>query len=493
MPGPSTKGKVGLLLKRPESVFSNGCVQQPLFLKKTLVAAGFEVVFLGIEANYTVFEHTDEPILQTTPATDFSSFDCVILASVILVENENNTPYIRNLERYGVIVINFVCGNIFVLHQEEFVFAKHHIMHHYMQKYYKVNWVMEMYDYARDYLQMMSGVSTRICPYVWDPDIVRSYVDANSLCKTMGDVRDKINVVVFEANMSIHKNALVPILICEEFYRRWPDRLNTVYLFCSDSVVPQSEALVEGLRVFRDKKVEVYGRIVMPYIMDMISKTNPYLTTCLSYTVMNRLNFLHLELMYLGIPIVHNCQPFDNGYWYGDFELMRAAEILDVVRTGFDKDVYRERCEPIIRSFASDHPDRVSGYSELINEAVALRRSAPTVGAPTVGAPTVGAPTVGAPTVGAPLFLKGSGYVIPMDHDRRVPELCEAIRVGIWKPDLVVELVGSEPTQNERQALEALSTTLRTRFVAQTTFKEPRVMSWIEFDRSPNNPREWFP
>ena len=480
---PASKGKIGLLLKRPESVFSNGCVQQPLFLKKTLVAAGFEVVFLGIEANYTVFEQTDEPILQTTPSTDFSSFDCVILASVILVENENNTPYIRNLERYGVIVINFVCGNIFILHQEEFVFAKHNIMHHYMQKYYHINLVMEMYDYARDYLQMMSGVPTRVCPYVWDPDIVRSYVESNALCRNMGDARDKINIVVFEANMSIHKNALVPILVCEEFYRRWPDRLNTVYLFCSDSVVSQNKALVEGLRVFRDKKIEVYGRIVMPYIMDIISKHNTYLTTCLSYTVMNRLNFLHLELMYLDIPIVHNCAPFDNGYLYGDFELMRAAELLEVVRTTFDKAAYRKRCEPIIRSFASDHPDRVDGYAALVGEAVAMRRAA--------SAPASAPAPEPAPEP-APRFLKGSGYVIPMDQDRRVPELCEAIRTGVWKPDSAIEIVGSEPTQREREQLDALSSTLRIRFVSHSTFKEPRVLSWTAFVGSPTDSRPWF-
>ena len=80
-----------------------------------------------------------------------------------------------------------------------------------------------------------------------------------------------------------------------------------------------------------------------------------------------------------------------------------------------------------------------------------------------------------------------------MDDDRCVHALCEAIRAGIWKPDLAVELVGSKPTRKERQAIEELSTTLRARFVAQTTFKEARVMSWTEFGLSLNNSRDWFP
>ena len=47
--------KVGLLIKKPDSIFSNGCVQQPLFLKKCLERADCQVVFIGIEADYTEF------------------------------------------------------------------------------------------------------------------------------------------------------------------------------------------------------------------------------------------------------------------------------------------------------------------------------------------------------------------------------------------------------------------------------------------------------
>lgn len=475
-------GKIGLLLKKSESVFSNGCVQQPLFLKKTLLAAGFEVVFLGIEADYTVFEQTQEPVVLTTPSTDFSSFDCVMLASVVLLENPNNLPYIRNLEKYGVMVVNFVCGNIFVLHQEEFVFGKHSIMHHYMQKYYHTNLIMEMYDYARDYLRMMSGIPTHICPYVWDPDIIESYVGKNRLCEHMGDDRDKLNVAVFEANMSIHKNALVPILICEEYYRRWPDRLNTVYLFCSDSVMGSNKVLFERMSIFRDKKVEVYGRIVMPYIMDAISKSNAYVTTCLSYTMMNRLNFLHLEMMYLGIPIVHNCAPFDNGYHFDDFEYMRAVDLLEKVRTAFDRDAYRAKCAPILREYASDNPARVAGYKKLLNDVIAMKRRAP----------RADPPRADPPRADPPRFLRGDGYVIAVTSDSPVTDLCATIREGGWKPDRPIEIVGDEPTSTNVRALLALEDVVCIRHVNHITFKNYKTLSWDTFVRNPKDGGEWF-
>ena len=381
--------KVGLLIKKPDSIFSNGCVQQPLFLKRTLESAGCEVLFIGIESDYTVFEQTQESILYTTSQTDFASFDVVILASVVLLENENNLPYIQNLQKYDLFIVNFICGNIFILHQEEFVFNKHNIMHHYMQSYYHLNWIMEMYDYCEDYLRIMSNKETKVVPYLWDPDIVQNYVSKNNLLGSLGTDRSKINIMIFEANMSIHKNSLVPLLICEEFYRKYPDRLNKVYVFCCEKLLQQNSHMVGWLSIFKEKRVEVYGRIVMPYIVDVISKNNDYLSVMLSFTLMNRLNFIHLEMMHLGIPIVHNCKPFElEGNYYEDHDLRSAARALENVRTTFvDRSHYKARSADILRRYSASNPERVSAYKDLIAH-IMTRRPGRAPVAPAPLAPT---------------------------------------------------------------------------------------------------------
>ena len=364
--------KVGLLLKKPDSVFSNGCVQQPLFLKRALELGGCEVAMLGIEPDYTIFEQTQEQVEFTTAFTDFSSYDVLILASVVLLENENNMPYIENLRKYDVVIVNFICGNIYILHQEEFVFQKHHIMHHYMQNYYHMNWIMEMYDYCEDYLRIMSNKPTKVVPYLWDPDIVQNYVSENKLLKSLGSNTEKINIMIFEANMSIHKNSLIPLLICEEFHRKFPGKLNKVYVFCCEKLLQDNKELVRWLSIFKDRKVEVYGRIVMPYIVDVISKNNDYLSVMLSYTLMNRLNFIHLEMMHLGIPIVHNCKPFElNGNYFEDHDLRGAAIALERIRNGFvDANAYKEECAPIVKRYSATDSQRVESYKGFVQEIV---------------------------------------------------------------------------------------------------------------------------
>jgi hypothetical protein len=360
--------RIGLLLKKPESVFSNGCVQQPLFLRKSLVNAGFEVDFLGTEKDYREFEFTRDPIVLTDSTTDFSAYACVVLASAVLVENENNAPYLRNMERYGVHIVSFICGNIYVLLQEEFVFSKHNIMAHYIQPYKHRNMIMEMYDYASEYLNVLSDTKTDVVPYVWDPDVIDSYVKSNQLLQRLGDDRSKINIMIWEPNMSIHKNAFVPLLICEDYYRRYGN-LNKVYLVCCQDIQKKHPELTSRLRIFKDNRVESFGRIIMPYMMDTISRNNNYLSVTLSYTMLNSLNFLHLEMMYLGVPIVHNNEPFEkNGMYYKDYALRDGADRLEEVRNTFSKKDYMERCASILETYASCNTERVERYRSIFAE-----------------------------------------------------------------------------------------------------------------------------
>jgi hypothetical protein len=108
--------KVGILIKKPENIFSNGCFQQTFFLKKLFDNLGYDVFLLTIEHEYTHFEMTNEPIVFTNENYDFSTYDCIILGSLVLTP-ENNKLYIDNLILYKTNVINLICGNVFILHQ----------------------------------------------------------------------------------------------------------------------------------------------------------------------------------------------------------------------------------------------------------------------------------------------------------------------------------------------------------------------------------------
>lgn len=411
---------VGILIKRPDNIFSNGCIQQVLFLAKIIQNAGHTVEFLSVEQGYDTFELTEQSIEFTHERTDFSRYKCVILGSLVLLE-ANNKAYIDNLVSFDIPIYNLICGNVFVLLQEEFVFDVHHIMHHYMQSYITENWVMEMYDYSVDYIALLTGKPTRIVPYVWDPDVVRTYISKHNLFAGTNGPADnsKVNLLLFEPNMSIHKNALVPILIANEYYRRHPDRLNKVYVFCGDKVLPKmNKTVLNSLEIVKDSKLEMYGRIIMPYIVDNIERHNRFLNVVVSYNLLNKLNFLHLELFDMGVPIVHNCEPYkENELYFDDFDISKAVELIVAVRESFDRDAYKSKCLPILNQFASGNSERIGRYQQLLST-IPTRPVPPT--------PTA-AVVAHAPTRSTTRFVQGEGYATEVSNQSDIARLEEAL------------------------------------------------------------------
>jgi hypothetical protein len=357
--------KVGIMIKKPENIFSNGCVQQSLFMKKIIQNAGFDVNFLSIEPLYSTFELTSESIITTDEKFDFSEYFCVILASLVLLPS-NNGDYIKNLQKYNLVVINMVCGNLAILNQEEFVFNVHKIIHNYTLPYFSINWVLEMYEHSRDYIQFLTSKPTEITPYVWDPDIIHTYLKQHNISINKEKKNNaKINILIFEPNMSIHKNALIPLLICEEFNKQFPDKLNKIYLFCASTITETNKSFLQNLTIF--PRIESFGRIIMPYILNVIEENNNFMNIGLSYTLMNNLNFLHLEFFYLGLPIIHNCQPFQhNKMYFNDNDLSKAVALIEETRIHFDKDKYTNDVSKILQEFSSTNSTRVEYYKQSL-------------------------------------------------------------------------------------------------------------------------------
>jgi hypothetical protein len=415
--------KVGILIKKPENIFSNGCIQQTYFLKKLFDNLGYDVSLLSIEIEYTHFDMTNEPIIFTNDKYDFSSYNCIMLGSLILLP-ESNQAYIDNIKSYDISIINLICGNVFILHQEEFVFNTHKIIKNYKQNYFTQNWVLEMYDYSLDYIRMLSGCDTKITPYVWDIDIVKEYVEKNNIHpKMITEDNSKINLLLFEPNMSIHKNSLVPLLICDEYYKRNKDYVNKVYVFCGDNVINNNNiGFLQNLDIYLDGKIETYGRIIMPYIMDVIQKNNPFMNIVVSYNLLNNLNFLHLEMFYLGFPIVHNCKPFEqNGMFFENFELMKAVDIIEHTRTHFNREEYIKCCKPILETFSPKNKERLSKYKLLFEQFVKINKEEGSL----LSTSSITETSKIMPTdyIDENMFYQGSGYVVFIEKNQEVPKL----------------------------------------------------------------------
>ena len=83
-----------------------------------------------------------------------------------------------------------------------------------------------------------------------------------------------------------------------------------------------------NLNITKNNVIEFYPRVVMPLAIKSIKSTNTNVII-VSHNIMNELNFLHLELIKLGYPVVHNCKPFkDNGLYYDDTHELNAIDLI---------------------------------------------------------------------------------------------------------------------------------------------------------------------
>ena len=351
--------RAGILIKKPESVFCNGCIQQSFFIQKLLKNCGIECDLMSIENDFVNFEVVNQEVVSVKNIKTFLEYDVVLMISLTLQpSDENQKQILEFLKTNNVKIVDVICGNLFTLLQEEFVFDVHHIIKNYVNEYVNEYWILEMYDYMKDFIKILTKKPVYTLSYVWDNDIITKYIDKISteletnkiICENNNN---KINIIIYEPNMSIHKNSLIPLLIAETYYTKYKC-VNKVYIFNGTKIKENNYSFLSTLNIMKDNKLETHGRIIMPDTLNIIQKNNNFKNVVLSYTHLNNLNFLHLELFTMGYPIVHNCQPFqDNELYYTDFDFQNAVECIEKARIHHTSSYIKTITKRCLEAFSS--------------------------------------------------------------------------------------------------------------------------------------------
>ena len=336
---------IAILIRKPESVFTNGCFQQALFIYQMLnyiddIKCSFATI--TNDNSYKEFDKLFPHEVIDLNEKNVMNFDMLLTVSLTINNNDQNKLLLETIRKNNIKYIDLLCGNLFILLQEEFVFETHGIMKNYCNEYIDEVWVLEMYDYSKEYLELLYNKPVKVLPYVWNIDILKKYISTTNIKIKDNSIlnNEKVNILIYEPNMSIHKNAFIPLLIAEKYYQTYPNRLNKVYLFCKETM--KSNGYYENMKIYKDGKLEMHGRLVMPVTLKLIQDANPYKNIILSYTHLNNLNFIHLELFYLKQQIVHNCEPFDNDLQYDSNNLFKALDLIEHARlnpTNINKNV----------------------------------------------------------------------------------------------------------------------------------------------------------
>ena len=369
--------KIGICIKEFDSIFTNGCAQQGYFVLKSLRKAGFEVDFVSIEEKMKYFEVINEPVYNICNIDTMKQYSLIMFSSLIV----DQYKLLNQMKLLGIKIANLMVGNFYIINCEEFVFNVHNnVIRDMNNEYVDEIWLMPMYTHVKEYIEGMTKKPVKISPYVWDNEIINKYASLKNIHPEYKIVKNKqaVDIIIMEPNLSIHKTSLPILVMLNQYFLKNPERLGTIHMFGIPKRNEDCLKCIGHLDIVKCKKIILYPRTLSLEIYNNLKKCN-IKYVMISNNIRNGLNFIHLECFTLGIPIIHNCEPYKhNGLFYEDSdrktEYSKAIEYIDGI---WDNTVTNNKkgCIDILLKYHSHNKTNVENYKILANELISKEKT----------------------------------------------------------------------------------------------------------------------
>ena len=203
--------------------------------------------------------------------------------------------------------------------------------------------------------------NVHICPYIWSPKLIEAR-NQSVQYKPHG----KRNVGIFEANLHPIKTSIIPLMIAEKTNTLNPDIVEQVHVCNVQRFVktPSFQRVAINTSLAQQKKLRlVAATAAIPRYYEESD-----IGVIVSHNFMNGLNYLHLEALWMGIPLVHNSEWIrDAGYFYEGFDISSGAKSLEKALTQHDPARYQQAAQNVLWRFSVDNPENMEGYERLLH------------------------------------------------------------------------------------------------------------------------------
>lgn len=260
-------------------------------------------------------------------------------------------PLVRQfVKMLGGRLFKVYLGNILNIDVETPIFMNHHNFAHHVVGRQDTILVSPHYGQHAEYATYLNQVvpaaapadcsgnaalERLIAPYVWDPSILTRNGTLNLQWRAPRTSEEEV-FVIMEPNISFQKASTVPLMILERWYRDkgraagWKGRVKVVNGDRMRIVPHTMENFLPTLDLWRDGRIDLLGR------MDVVSVMREWpAATFVLHNYNNEFNYMTLELLWTGFPVVHNSPSWAAfGYSYEGADLVGAARQVEAVRGG---------------------------------------------------------------------------------------------------------------------------------------------------------------
>jgi hypothetical protein len=381
------KTKIGITFDMPEnfeSLFCNGIRQNILFFNELLLNIGYDVYFI-VQDSKLKNQNNVQKIFYDKRFKAIKDNDIFIqdFDIVFCMGYELTTYVLTTLKYLKTIIILYHCGNSYIIDSENTIYKQNILPNPEYSRlcgldiYSEIWSIPQMINTNQYYWQTLYRCKCLEVPFIWSHtllDINEKNLKISSNLETMyikkNNNNPKKTLAIFEPNISIMKWGLPALLVCENAYRLNKNLIGDVYfnnttngnvsLLNKDNL----NKLVSCLDLFKDGKISVEGRYNISFFMAK------YADFAISHQWENNLNYLYLDLAWMGYPIIHNaslCQ--DIGYYYEGFNYEMGGNKLLEALNDHDKNAqaYLEINRKKIDRYLPSNKQLQFAYKQLID------------------------------------------------------------------------------------------------------------------------------
>lgn len=344
------------------SIFQNGLYQNIFFIYQLIEAIGCIPILIINE--------------KTTISSFMSNINCITVDELVrnpiplkiyLEVGLSTAPHIRKFMRTcGARIARLYLGNIFNIDVETPLFYGPMNFNHHVVGETDIILTSPHYSHYSDYMASLDGIDTsnvHIAPYIWDPYFITkqhtdvlSWIPPTDSCPTF---------IIMEPNISFQKNAIVPLLALEKWATDNSIENARIILINGSRLAISTyyKQLTEHLTIHKRGFIESRDRMNVRDVMKEFPSA-----TIICYQKDNELNYMTLEFLYTGFPVIHNAKTWEHaGYYYTGIEGCAAA--LQTVRQHEDRQtVYRSQTQQIFWQHSIHNPTvQQTWYNILIN------------------------------------------------------------------------------------------------------------------------------
>ena len=355
------------------SEFSNGATQHIYAMSKLFQSLGWKVVLL-YEKEEIPTKHNNYLNLPVITRKQISTLK-LPFTCIMFFEWYEKGSWIQAMEQRGVTVIKYQAGNMFEVLLDLFLKNKEltpiqDLQFHSTSSPKRI-WLSPHYETRAPVYDVLYNTKTVIAPYLWDPYFINRYISTHDLSvdykTTLAKHNGALRVAICEPNRDTLKSSLIPLIGACSAVKQ--DLVSHVGIFdYSNSLQKSVASVLRDMKCFNMKhraKFRYAGRIPIPKLLTDYPVVLSHQNDCM-------LNYIYLEVAYLGFPIVHNspmCK--DIGYYYEGENIDQIIDRLKEIKAHHHEriDVYKERAKQHIWNYSIDNPEVKRKFETLIQDA----------------------------------------------------------------------------------------------------------------------------